>query len=565
MLTESKKTAKPWLTAYQEGVPESISYETMTLPDYLDRSVREFPDNPALNFMGYTLTYKQLGHIVNQFSAFLYKSGIRKGDRVALVMPNVIPCVAAYYAVLRVGGVVVLNNPLYTDAELLHQFNNSNAKAVVVLDLLANRVIALREKCSIENIVVTSIGDYLPFPKSILFPLVAKKKKLAASVNSGPSIYRWKDVIGEKYTDPPKVTVTFDDLAALQYTGGTTGVSKGAMLTHGNLSRQVQQIRSWFPKFEMGTETMLGALPFFHVFGMSSAMNFAVLMAWNDVLVPKPQPEPLLESIKHFRPTFAPLVPTMYIGMLNDPMIKKVDMGCIKGCFSGSAPLPVEVIHEFQAKTGSLIVEGFGLTETSPVTHINPFAQGKTKVGSIGVPVSDTECRIVNIDTGEDVKAGESGELLIRGPQVMSGYWNMPDETRHVFTDGWLHTGDIARMDDDGYFYIVDRLKDMIINGGLKVYPRDVDEILYQHPAVQDACTIGVPHDVKGESVKSFVVLKQGAAATQDELILFCKEKLAGFKVPSVIEFREALPRSAVGKILRRELRQEEIKKTGKV
>lgn len=560
MSTKSDTATKPWLTAYQEGVPEHIRYENLTMPDFLDRSVREFPDKPALNFMGYTLSYAQLNQMVLQFAAFLYKSGIRKGDRVALVMPNIIPCVAAYYAVLRIGGVVVLNNPLYTDDELLHQFNNSNAKAVVVLDLLANRVISLRHKCFIEAVVVTSIGDYLPFPKSILFPLVAQKKKLAAHVDKGPSVFFWKDVIRGKYAEPPRVTVTFDDLAALQYTGGTTGVSKGAMLTHGNLSKQVQQIRAWFPGFEMGAETMLGALPFFHVFGMSSAMNFAVMMAWNDILIPKPQPEPLLEAIKEFRPTFAPLVPTMYIGMINDTMIRKVDMSCLKGCFSGSAPLPVEVIHEFQDKTGSLIVEGFGLTETSPVTHINPFVEGKTKVGSIGVPISDTECRIVNIDTGEDVKTGETGELLIRGPQVMKGYWNMPDETGHVFTDGWLHTGDIARMDDDGYFYIVDRLKDMIINGGLKVYPRDVDEVLYQHPAVQDACTIGVPHAVKGEMVKAFVVLKKGSSATQDELIEFCRQKLAGYKTPSEIEFRGELPRSAVGKILRRELRVDELK-----
>jgi len=554
-------TLKPWLGVYQDGVPEHLSYEDLTLPDFLDRSVANFPDNRALNFMGYTISYAELDRMVRQFAAFLYKSGIRRGDRVALVMPNLIPCVAAYYAVLKIGGVVVLNNPLYTDSELLHQFVDSNSKAAVVLDLLANRVIALRPQCSIETVVVASIGDYLPFSKSILFPLVAKKKKLAASVDKAKAVYFWKDVIRGKYPEPPVVRNSPDDLAALQYTGGTTGLSKGAMLSHGNLSRQVQQIRAWFPGFEMGVETMLGALPFFHVFGMSAAMNFAVMMAWNDVLVPKPQPEPLLEAITKFRPTFAPLVPTMYIGMINDPAIKKVDMSCLKGCFSGSAPLPVEVIREFQAKTGSLIVEGFGLTETSPVTHINPFVEGRTRVGSIGVPISDTECRIVSIDTGEDVKAGESGELLIRGPQVMSGYWNMPEETEHVFTDGWLHTGDIARMEDDGYFFIVDRLKDMIINGGLKVYPRDVDEVLYQYPAVQDACTIGIPHDVKGESVKAFVVLKKDSAATEGELKEFCRQKLAGYKVPAEIVFRDTLPRSAVGKILRRELRDAEIKR----
>ena len=560
MSTESYNIPKPWLTAYQDGVPEHINYEALTLPAYLDRSARDFPDNPALNFMGYTLNYTEFNDMVLRFAAYLYKSGVRKGDRVAIILPNVIPCVAAYYAILKIGGVVVFNNPLYTDTELLYQLRDSKARIAVVLDLLANRIIALRDKCCLETIVVTSIGDYLPFPKNILFPLVAKRKKLAAKVNKAKSVYRWKDIIRDTQPDPPEVSITFEDLAALQYTGGTTGVSKGAMLSHGNLSRQVQQIRAWFPSFTMGTETMLGALPFFHVFGMSSAMNLSVMMAWNDVLVPKPLPEPLLEMIKEFRPTFAPLVPTMYIGMLNHPMIRKVDMSCLKGCFSGSAPIPVEVIHEFQDRTGSLIVEGFGMTETSPVTHINPFVEGRTKVGSIGVPISDTEARIVNIDTGEDVKTGEPGELLLRGPQVMGGYWNKPEETSNVFTDGWLHTGDIARMDEDGYFYIVDRLKDMIISGGMNVYPRDIDEIMYQHPAVQDACAIGVPHEVKGEVVKVFVVLKKGFTATSVELIDFCKEKLARYKLPSEIEFRNELPRSAVGKILRRELREEELK-----
>ncbi len=564
MNNESYYKAKPWIKLYQDGVPEHIEYENITISGYLENAVRLYPEKPALNFMGYAMNFRETGDMVLRFASFLHESGIRKGDRVAIVLPNVIPCVVAYYAILRLGAVVVMNNPLYTDTELLHQFMDSGSRIVVTLDLLANRIIDLRDKCAVEKIVVTSIGDYLPFPKSILFPLVARRKKLAAPVKTAPSVYRWKDVIRDSGTELPDVSLSLEDLAALQYTGGTTGISKAAMLSHGNLSRQVQQIRAWFPGFDMGNETMLGALPYFHVFGMSSSMNLAIMMAWDEILVPKPQPEPLLESIKKFRPTFAPLVPTMYIGMINDPVIRKVDMSCLKGCFSGSAPLPVEVIHLFQEKAGSLIVEGFGMTETSPVTHINPFVEGRTKPGSIGLPISDTECLIVNIETGEAVKPGEAGELLIRGPQVMSGYWDRPDETQHAFTDGWLHTGDIARMDEEGYFYIVDRLKDMIITGGLNVYPRDIDEVLYTHPAVQDACTIGVPHPVRGEVVKVFVVLKKGFTATEAELIDYCADKLARFKLPSEVEFRDMLPRSAVGKILRRELRDEELARRAK-
>lgn len=564
MNNESYYKSKPWLSLYQDGVPDHIEYENITISGYLENAVRLYPGNPALNFMGYAMNYRETGDMVLRFASFLHESGIRKGDRVALVLPNVIPCVVAYYAILRLGAVVVMNNPLYTDTELLHQFMDSGSRIVVTLDLLANRIIDLRDKCSVEKIVVTSIGDYLPFPKNILFPLVAHRKKLAALVKNAPSVYRWKDVIRESGTEVPDVSLSMEDLAALQYTGGTTGISKAAMLSHGNLSRQVQQIRAWFPGFDMGNEIMLGALPYFHVFGMSSSMNLAIMMAWNEILVPKPQPEPLLESIKKFRPTFAPLVPTMYIGMINDPAISKVDMSCLKGCFSGSAPLPVEVIHSFQDKAGSLIVEGFGMTETSPVTHINPFVEGRTKPGSIGLPIPDTECLIVNIETGEAVKPGEAGELLIRGPQVMSGYWNRSDETSRAFTDGWLHTGDIARMDKEGYFYIVDRLKDMIITGGLNVYPREIDEVLYTHPAVQDACAVGVPHPVRGEVVKVFVVLKKGFTATDRELIDYCADKIARFKLPSELEFRDTLPRSAVGKILRRELREGELARRAK-
>ena len=332
-------------------------------------------------------------------------------------------------------------------------------------------------------------------------------------------------------------------------------------MTHANLSRQVQQIAAWFPDFQKGREIMLGALPFFHVFGLSTAMNFAIFMGWTDILVPKPQPDPLLKAITRFKPSFVPLVPTMYIGLLNHHEIDKADLTSIKGCFSGSAPLPIEIIRAFEEKTGAVIVEGYGLTETTPVTHVNPFNKDKRKIGSIGLPISDTVCRIVDLEDGErDVAVGESGELLIKGPQVMKGYLNMPEETGNVLTaEGWLHTGDIAKMDEDGYFYIVDRKKDMIISGGYNVYPRDIDEIFYQHPKIQEACTVGIPHETRGEAAKEYVVLKEGETATGAELLKYCQDKLAKYKWPVEIEFRDSLPKTNVGKILRRDLRSEAI------
>ena len=418
-----------------------------------------------------------------------------------------------------------MNNPLYSDRELEHQFNDSGAKVLITIDLLGNRMIDLRSKTNIKQIIYTSIGDYLPFPKNLLFPLVAKKKNLAADVKSAENVYKWKDVLAKSSPNPPDVELSFDDVAMYQYTGGTTGVSKGVMLTHGNLSKQVQQIGAWFPTFN-SNEIMLGALPFFHVFGLTTAMNLAIYLGWGDILVPKPQPEPLLEAIRKFKPTFAPLVPTMYIGILNHPNIDKIDLTSINGCFSGSAPLPVEVIRDFENKTGAVIVEGFGLTESSPVTHINPYAGGKRKVGSIGVPISDTDCRIVDLNDGEtEVPVGESGELLVKGPQVMKGYWNKPDETANTLKDGWLYTGDIAKMDEEGYFYIVDRKKDMVISGGYNVYPRDIEEVLYENPKVQEAAVIGIPHPTRGESIKVFVVLKEGETATQESLIEYCYDK----------------------------------------
>ncbi len=563
MAGESIYQSKPWLKSYEKGVPEFVKYEDICLPAILDRSAKQFPNHPALIFQGTTIPFGALKDMVDRFAACLTDFGVKKGDAVALLLPNSIPCVAAYYAILRIGGITVMNNPLYSDVELEHQFNDSGAKVLISLDALANRMIDLRPRTKIKQIVWTCIGDYLSPVKRVLGRWL--KKYPFGDVKPAADVYRWLDCLKKYGPNPPSVKIGFDDIAMYQYTGGTTGVSKGVMLTHANLSKQVQQLEAWFPKFSRGTETMLGALPYFHVFGLSVSMNLAIYMAWSQVLVPRPQPEPLLEAIKSFRPTFAPLVPTMYIGMLNHPKLKEVDMSCLKGAFSGSAPLPVEVIHDFEKATGAVIVEGFGMTETTPVTHINPFAGGARKVGSIGVPISDTECRIVDLDEGvKDMPVGERGELIVKGPQIMLGYKGKTEETASTLKDGWIYTGDIATMDEDGYFYIVDRKKDMIISGGYNVYPRDIDETYYEHPKVQEACSIGIPDPKRGENVKLFIVLKEGETATQEEMIEYGKAKLAAYKLPTEVEFRKELPKTNVGKILRKQLRAEELEKRKK-
>lgn len=560
MTADNPYLSKPWMANYETGVPENVHYETICLPDCLRRSAKAFPDKMALTFQGYRMTYAALDEMVDRFANCLNDFGVKQGDSVAILLPNVIPCVVAYYAIMRVGAIAVMNNPLYSDRELEHQFKDSGSKVLITLDLLGNRMIDLRPKTAIKQIVITSIGDYLPFPKNLLFPLVGKKKGLAADVKSADDVYRWKALLTQYAPEPPQVTLGFDDVAMYQYTGGTTGVSKGVMLTHANLSKQVQHVAAWFPAFG-SDEIMLGALPFFHVFGLSTAMNLAIYKGWGNILVPKPQPQQLLEAIGKFKPTFAPLVPTMYIGMLEHPDIGKTDLTSIKGCFSGSAPLPLEVIKAFEKKTGAIIVEGFGMTESTPVTHINPF-KGQRKVGSVGLPIPDTLARIVSLDDGvTDVPVGETGELLVKGPQVMKGYWKRPDATAETITDGWLHTGDIAKMDEDGYFYIVDRKKDMIISGGYNVYPRDIEEVYFEHPKVMEATAIGIPHPKRGEAVKVFIVLKEGQAATVEEMMTYCQDKLAKYKWPMEIEFRDELPKTNVGKVLKKDLRAMEQQK----
>ncbi|WP_462325856.1 long-chain-fatty-acid--CoA ligase [Desulfoplanes sp.] len=551
--------SKPWLNSYTHNCPVNIEYKEICLHDMLENSAKEFPDNTALIFQGYTVTYTELMDTVNRFAACLYEFGVRKKDAVAILLPNTIPCVAAYYAILKIGGIVVMNNPLYSDRELEHQFNDSGAKVLVSLDLLTNRMIDLRKKTKIRQIVYTSMGDYLPFPKSLLFPLLGKKKGLAADVKQAKDVYKWKECIKNNDPASPRVESAFDDIAVYQYTGGTTGLSKGAMLTHRNLGCMVQMYAHWF-RTDRGQEIALAAPPIFHVLGMSAAMNLPMYMGWTDVLVPKPQPEALLEAIRKYRPTISPCVPTMYIGMLEHPDLKMTDMTCFKLITSGGSSLPVEVLNRFRELTGVDINEGFGMTETSPQTHLNPYG-GLIKPGSIGLPYPDTEIRIVDLETGKnDVPVGEPGEMLIRGPQVTKGYLNKPDETAKSITDGWLHSGDIAYMDEDGYFFVVDRKKDLIISSGYNIYPREIEEVFYQNPKVAKCAAIGVPDEKRGENIKMFVSLNAGENATGEEFFDYCKDKLAMYKWPAEVEILDDLPTSTVGKILKKDLRTEELK-----
>ena len=561
MAAKIKYGDKPWLAHYERGVPENIDYEQITLPEYLENSARQYPQRTAIICAGLKISYRRLNEMANRFAACLSALGVGKGDRVAILLPNVIPCVVSYYATLKIGAIAVMCNPQHTDRELLFQFQDSAATVLITMDLLANRMIALRPQTELKQIIHTSFGDYLPLAGNLLFPLSAGRKGLTARVQPAENVYRWKNVLSNYSANHRRIGVSMHDIAMIQYTGGTTGVAKGVMLTHANLSFQTQQIDAWFPQFAGKDEIILGALPFFHSFGLTCSMNNAVFAGWTNILIPSPRPEKILAAIRKYRPTFAPLVPTMYIALLNHPHIRKTSMTCIKGCFSGSAPLPLEVIRKFEGLTGAAISEGFGLTEAAPITHANPF-NGVRKVGSVGLPFPDTECRIVDLEEGKtDVPVGQSGELLVRGPQVMKGYWNNPQETARTLKDGWLITGDIARMDEDGYFYIVDRKKDMVISGGHNVYPREIDEVLYRHPKIKEACAIGIPHPSRGEQVKVFVVTAKDESVSAEELIEYCQTRLAEYKLPTLIEFRKDLPKSDVGKILRKVLREEELKK----
>lgn len=548
-----------WHKAYDPQVPPSIDYEQITLPEALERSARNYSGQVALNLMGGKITYRELNSLVNRLANALRDLGVRKGDKVAILLPNIPQGFIACYAVFRLGAVVVMNNPLYTETELEYQLNDSDSKVAFSLDLLIPRILKLKDKTGIRTVISCHIRDYLPFPAKQLFPLV--KKDLHRKPVPGEGVLEFMDLVGKYPDQSPAAEVGQDDLGALLYTGGTTGVSKGVMLTHRNLSVNVQQLRAWTFDAGEGRESLMGIFPIFHSAGFTAVMNHCLYRGLTIILVPKPDPDSVLKMTRKYRPDYFPCVPTLYVGLLSHPDFPKTDFSFIKGCVSGAAPLALDTLKQWQDAVGAQIMEVYGLTETSPLSHANPW-RGRAKAGSVGLPVPDTDCRIVDVVDGtREMGLGESGEILLKGPQLTAGYYKKPEETANAIRDGWFYTGDIGYMDEEGYLFIVDRKKDMIIAGGFNIYPRDIDEVLFEHPKIKEACAVGIPDPYRGETVKAFVVPREGETLTAEEVMLFCREKLAAYKAPKEVEFLEDLPKSTVGKVLRRKLREREMEK----
>ncbi|MBI9109791.1 long-chain fatty acid--CoA ligase [Maridesulfovibrio ferrireducens] len=556
------KLNRPWLDHYDPEVPKSLDFNNCPLFDYLDRTAEKWPKRKAIEFQNWSITYEKLKNAAEVMAANLRKNGIKTGDRVALMLPNTPQMIISYWAVLKAGAVVTLTNPLYMETEIIHQINDSGAQIIITLDMLWPKLQKLRDKLPVRKYYITRISDALKFPLKQLYNLKSLKNHNTPKVPyNGSSILKWKTLLEGKETYSAPNIRPLEDTALLQYTGGTTGLSKGCNVTHANLGANIQQFHAMLHKLGQQQEVVLGILPYFHIYGLTVCLNFSTSLGATMVPFPRYVPLDVLKAMHKLKPTLFPGAPSLYISLLQQKELAKFDIASIKYCLSGSSPMPVEAIQQFNSVFGSTIVEGYGLTEASPVTHLNPL-DGTKKAGSIGVPLPGTDAAIVDMEVGSlHLPPGKMGELIVRGPQVMKGYYNKPDETAGALRNGWLYTGDIAYMDEEGYFYIVDRKKDMIISSGYNIYPREVDEILYEHPKIQEAVTVGLPHKTRGEVIKVYIVLKEGQSMDRTEVIGYCREKLAGYKVPRKVEFRKELPKTMVGKVLRRALREEEAQK----
>ncbi len=553
-------TEAPWFRFYEEGVPRSIPYPQISLPELLDRTVARYPERTALRFFldarlpTPTLSYRELQEATRRFANALFQLGVRKGDRVALMLPNCPQFVIGLYGALRIGAVVVHTNPMYVPREMREQFEDAGCETLVLLDQFLPRLREIQAATRVRQVVVVDATETLPWPARTLARLVQARHGERVKVGSAPGLHLFRQLLRAHPPSPPGADLHPSDLALLQYTGGTTGQPKAAMLTHANLVANSLQARAWFPRAADGREVFLGALPFFHVYGLTSVLLFGIAAAAEIVVIPRPRPvDIVLEAIQRFRVTLFPGVPTLYAALNDHPRVGEYDLRSGALCVSGAAPLPREVFERFEALTGGRLVEGYGLTEASPLTHCTPLF-GERRPGSVGLPFPDTEARIVDLTSGEPLGVGEEGELEVRGPQVMAGYWGRPEETAETLHDGWLRTGDIARMDGEGFFYVVDRRKDMIDAAGFKVLPREVEEVLLMHAKIREAVVAGVPDAYRGETVKAYVVLRSGEGASEEEIIDFCRLHLAAFKVPRRVEFRDELPKTMVGKYLRRVL-----------
>ncbi len=567
---------KPWFKYYDDGVPTTIDYPRIPLDRFLSDSAAKHPEQTATIFgsavgsrlMDAKLTYRQLDDAVNRFAAGLQRMGVQKGDRVAIMLPNCPQFVIAAYATWRVGGVVVCCNPLYVAREVEHLVKDSGTETFVVMSQFYERVKSIRGNTGLKRVIVTNVKEYFPSLLRLLFTL-AKEKKEGHKVDiSGDADTHWfQDVLSGGPAKPTPVEIDPEAVATLIYSGGTTGGPKGAQLTHYNLVSNAIALNVWVKSRE-AEEVLLAVMPYFHSYGLTVGMNVCIANATTIVQIPNPRDlVHVLKSIETHHATYYPGVPTMFVGLLNFPDRDQYDLRSLRFAASAAAPLPPEVQDQFQTVTGGKMIEAYGLTETSPCATVDPI--DRPKAHSIGVPLPDTDVKIVDTETGsQELQVGEIGEIIIKGPQVMKGYWNLPTETKNALRvgpdgqDGWFYSGDIGYMDEEGYFHISDRKKDMIIAGGYNIYPADVEAVLFEHPKIREAAVIGVPDQYRGESVKAYVVLKEGEAATAEEIIEFCRERMAAYRVPRTVEFRDDLPKSMIGKVIRRELREEELGKT---
>ena len=552
-----------WKRHLAKDAPLYTDFEYRSVQSYLDEAAEKYGSRKAVIFQNLTYTYKQLKDKAEAFAASLRERGLKTGDRVAIMMPNIPQTIVAFWGAMKAGAVVVMTNPLYMEKELTHHFSDSTPKFLVVLDLFWNKIQPLRDRLGVDTYIVSRISDGLAFPLNLLQPIQARRQGNYPHIDfDDKTVVTWKSMVktGKRYSEEcadPKNTV-----ALLQYTGGTTGFSKGAMLSHSNLTCQLQQlIKLLQHDASREAHSFLSILPFFHVLGLVGNVILPCSYAAATIPVPRYSPHDVLELIKKHRPSFFVGAPSVYISLMQQKDVANYDLTCIQFCISGSSPFPQAAMKQFQDLTHARITEGFGLTEASPCVTANPLYDIQ-KIGSVGIPLPDTDVAIMSLEDGKtQLGDNESGELCARGPQVMLGYWNHPEETAATLADGWLHTGDIAYRDSDGYYFIVDRKKDMAIVGGYNVFPREIDEVLHEHPKIKEAVSLSVPHKTRGEMLKAYIVVKDGAKLSTAELAKFCREKLASYKVPRVFEFRDELPKTLVGKVLRRALREEEEKK----
>lgn len=539
---------RPWFRFYEPNVRKRLEIPNITLMELFKQTNLKYPDNPALIFGGMTTTYREMNILIERMAKMLVQRGVKKGDRISIYMPNSANWVISFFAIQRVGAIVVQTNPLYVESELKALLEDSGAIGIVSIPQLLPRITQIQAEVGLKLILLDFLSGF-----SGLEGLGLADNSVYADIEG---LLTDQSLDG---LESPPWEAEANEVAVLQYTGGTTGVPKGVMLTHHNLVANAIQAWEWIAGQE-GKERVLTVLPLFHIYALTACMNLSILAGGAMIIIPKFDIDIMLQHINDYQPTFFPGAPTMYVAVINHPQIKEYKVSSIRCCLSGSAPLPKEVAIRFGELTGGRLVEAYGLSEASPATHLNPIFNAR--VGSIGVPAPNTDSKIMDLETGlKELPPGEIGELVIKGNQVMLGYWQRPEETSDVLKDGWLYTGDIAYKDEDGFFYIVDRKKDMIITGGYNVYPRDVEEVLYTHPAVREAVCAGISNPYWGESVKAYIVIKEGFNVKEEEILQYCQGKLAGFKIPKIIEIRESLPKTAVGKVLRRYLVEEERQK----